>query len=144
MQREPLYQALYDRLKNNLSGVVTFSRTLEHFAAVPRESMPAVYLTVGSQRPEYSIGRRTLWTLGAQVYLYAANSGDKSPGQIINELIDQMAPLFAPDNAMGNTYTLGGLAHRVAIDDIETDEGNLQDKSIAIVSITIEAYGNPF
>jgi hypothetical protein len=42
VNREAIYQALFDRVKN-LSGLVTASRTLRHWDDVPLVEQPALF-----------------------------------------------------------------------------------------------------
>jgi hypothetical protein len=140
LARETIYAALFAKLQA-IPGVVTTSRRLQHVNDVPAPQQPALYLAQTSQRADYATGRTVMWHLGAVIYLYVRDPAGSVPGQLFNTLLDGIANALAPDNAMTNACTLGGLAHWVRIGEIETDEGTLGEQAIARIPVEMWVVG---
>lgn len=138
--RETIFAALFSKLQT-VPGLVTVSRRLLHVNDVPASAQPALFLAQTSQRADYATGRTVMWHLSAAVYLYVKDPPGAVPGKTFNALLDGIANALAPDNAMTNACTLGGLAHWVRIGDIETDEGTLGEQAIARIPVEMFVVG---
>jgi hypothetical protein len=142
IKRELFYGTLADKLKS-ISGIKTFSRRLLHVNEVPANAQPAIFLAQTFQTPSYQQGRTIMWTLGADIYLYVRDPKGSMPGVLMNPIMDSLIGVFAPDNAMVNACTFGGLCHKVEIGQISTDEGTMGEQAIAIIPVTMTVVGTP-
>lgn len=138
--RETVYGALFTRLQT-IAGIKTYSRRLRTIADTPANLMPALYMAQTFQRPLYEAGRQTQWELGADVYLYAFDRLNQNPGGIINPLVDGLYNALAFDNIMQNACTLGGVALKCEIGELETDEGTMGEQAIVRAPIVILVRG---
>ncbi len=142
--RENIYAALFAAATLNLqtNGVVTISRRLKHWADVPSDRQPAVYMLQRQEsvNPE-TPGELAYWTFKVDLYVYVWTAPDKNPGPIINPIIDLIhANFIAAQNSDGSA-TLGGLVMDAYIDGtIETSEGCLGDQEVAIIPVTVKLY----
>jgi hypothetical protein len=86
------------------------------------------------------LGAPTVWTLTADLYLYAHSSDPyRAPATILNPLLDSVVAALAPSPATG-IQDLGSpsmVQHAYIAGKIETDEGVLGDQAVAIVPIEI-------
>lgn len=137
--REAIYSALFAKLQAS-ADFVTASRRLEHWGDVPSVNQPAIYLAQRGELAQTVPGQPTAWTLQVDVYLYASTTDkNRSPGEVLNPLIDAVVTAMAPDVLTGKCR-LGGLVEHAVIDGrIETDEGALGDQGVAIIPITLKA-----
>lgn len=140
--RETYYGELANRLRN-IPGIKTFGRRLLHVNEVPAAQQPAIFLAQTGQVPTYQPGRTIIWELSADIYLYVRDPKGKDPGPLMNPLMDALCAVFAPDNAMVNAFTLGGLCHKVEMGQISTDEGTMGEQAIAIIPVTMTVVGTP-
>lgn len=136
LNRESIYGALWSRLQG-LPGFVTIERRLRHFNDVPDIEQPYLGFAQTGEIPDYEVGRTTQWTLNVVLYVYVKDPAGSVPGALINPLIDAINAVFAFDNTMGNSFTLGGLALWARMGTIETDEGTLGEQAIARIPVTI-------
>lgn len=137
MNREAIYQALFDKL-SAIPGIKTKSRRLRHWTDVTQGEQPALFQTEGKQSGQNMTGLPTKWTLAVDVYLYVKTPAPQVPGTVMNPLLDAIEAALAPDNPIKNTNTLGGLVEWCRIEGtIETDEGTLGDQAVAVVPILI-------
>lgn len=134
---ENVYAALFARV-SAVGGLVTTSRRLRHVNDVKPAEQPALFQAQLGQAHQYMQGRVTFVTLGAVLYLYVRNPPSAIPGQLFNGLLDGIRAALAPDNAMTNACTLGGIVHWVRLGAIDTDEGTLGEQCIA--RIPLEMY----
>lgn len=138
--RESVYAALFARL-SAVPGLKTKSRRLLPPGDVPAINQPALFLAQTGQRFEYAEGRTVFCILGAAVYVYARDPAGKNPGAIINPIMDGIQAALAPDNAMVNACTLGGIVHWCRMGDVETDEGTMGEQAILRIPIEMKAPG---
>ena len=138
--REVIYAALFDRLKA-IPGLKLTSRRLRSISDVPANQFPALFMAQTPQRPLYEAGRQTQWELGADVYIYAKDPAGQNPGAIMNPLMDALTNALAFDNIMNNACTLGGVALKCEIGEVETDEGTMGEQAIVRAPITILVRG---
>jgi hypothetical protein len=137
INREAIYAALYQKLTTS-AGYATTSRRLKHWADVPAEQQPALFMAQRNEVASVITGEPTVWTLNVDVYIYASNDGLADTGPIINPLLDAIEECLRPIHD-GLPQTLGDLVHYARIEgSIETDEGTLGAQSVAIVPISIK------
>ncbi len=82
-----------------------------------------------------------MWGLQVDLYIYCSNGGNDnlSPGEVLNPLLDAIEVALAPDNIVTRKCTLGGLVQHCWIEGtVETFEGTLGDREVAIVPIIIK------
>lgn len=133
--RSAIYAALFERLPS--AGYQTRSRVLELWAKVPDERLPAIYLAHGSETPTpLGSGARYAWTLTPTVYVYVKRAPAQDPSTVLCAHLDAIEAALAPESGR-ERQTLGGLVHAVRITSIETDEGTLGDKAVAIISLSV-------
>lgn len=139
MNREAIYQALYDKLAT-VPGVKTKGRKLKHWSDVPTSQQPAIFQAQKGEFGQRQQGLGTVWTLTVDVYIYTSTTGSAFPASQLNDIIDAIESALQPDNPVRNTNTLGGLVQHCRIEGaIETDEGTLGDQAVAIIPIVITA-----
>lgn len=139
MNREAIYQALYDKLAA-VPGIKTKGRKLKHWSDVPASQQPALFQAQKNELAHRQQGVGTVWTLTVDVYLYTSTTGSALPSTQLNSIVDAIEAALQPDNPVRNTNTLGGLVQHCRIEGaIETDEGTLGDQAVAIIPIVITA-----
>lgn len=138
INREAIYSALWARVTAAV-GFATASRRLKHWADVPAEAQPALFMSQTGERAATKTGEPTIWALRVDLYLYATEADPTaSPAVKLNALIDAVAGALQPDTLGTGRCTLGGLVHYARIEgDIQTDEGTLGSQAVAIVPIQI-------
>jgi hypothetical protein len=136
INREAIYAALFAKLAAS-GGYVTTDRRLKHWADVPKENQPALFMAQTGEIGERATGQPTKWTLSVDVYVYCRAEEEAAPGPIINPLLDSIEAALEP-TVVESVQTLGGLVHHCRINGaIETDEGTLGAQAVAIIPITI-------
>lgn len=141
MNREAIYQALFDKVKN-ITGLKTASRKLKHWNDVPPSEQPALFQIQINESPIQIKGIPAQWDLNASLYLYV-NSQDGNPSSLLNIYLDKIEEALKA-NANG-FQELGGLVSHCWISGtIETDEGVLGDQAVAIVPINIKVANQNF
>lgn len=142
INREAIHAALFAKLQA-IPGVVTCSRILQHWADVPPELQPAVYMAQTRQVPATDTGEPSRWRLAVDVYVYVRTDGETPPGTLMNPILDAIENILAPHPITGRHQTLGlDAVHWARIDGaIETDEGTLGQQAVAIVPVLILAAG---
>lgn len=137
MIREDIYAALFALISNGVDSLTTKSRTLKHWNDVQASAMPYFCLAQGPQKVAQRTGLPPAWTLGGIIYLYTSNRGATSPGEIMNPIVDAIDAMLGIDPARG-PQTLGGLCQWARIEGtIETSEGTLGSKEVAIIPVSI-------
>jgi hypothetical protein len=138
--REPIYRALWE-LARASGAFATASRRLKHWSDVSPAEQPALFMSEkGSVAKVKALGAPVLWTLFADLYIYAHSSDPYSaPATILNPLLDAVEAALSPVPATG-VQDLGLPAlvqHAYIAGKVETDEGTLGDQAIAIVPVEI-------
>jgi hypothetical protein len=138
--REPIYAALWE-LASAAAPFVTTQRRLRHWADVSPAEQPALFMSEkGSVAKVKALGAPVVWTLFADLYLYAHSSDPyRAPASILNPLLDAVETALAPAPATG-IQNLGlplMVQHAYIAGKVETDEGTLGDQTIAIVPVEI-------
>lgn len=136
MKREPIYKALFDRI-NEINGISTCSRILQHWDDVSPNMQPALFLAQDSQGVGQVTGFPSKYVLGAKLWIYThRDTNGEVPATQINNILDAVDAALAPDPQTLNKQTLGGLVEHCWIDgSIDTDEGLLGNQAVAIVPI---------
>lgn len=140
MTREPIYAGLFG-LMAALPGVVTASRSLRHWADVPAEQQPALFMAQQSEQPQTRTGQPPAWTLSVDIYVYCRAVAGLPPAAVLNPILDAIEGAFVLHPITGK-HTLPGIdgVEWARIDGaIETDEGTLGDQTVAIIPIRILA-----
>ncbi len=138
--REAIYAALW-ALAAEAENFATASRRLRHWSDVGPAEQPALFMSErGGVAKVKALGAPVVWTLFADLYLYA-HSADPylPPAAILNPLLDAIEAALAPAPVSG-IQDLGlptMVQHAYIAGRIETDEGVLGDQAIAIVPIEI-------
>lgn len=138
MNREAIYQALFDKVVSAASFTTT-SRRLEHWDEVSPGAQPALYQTQKGETQKPRKGFPALVTLHAELWVYANSGGDSDavPAVLMNPLMDAIEAALAPDPVTG-FQTLGGTVSHCWIEgDVTTDEGLLGPQSVCIVPVHI-------
>jgi hypothetical protein len=137
VNREAIYQALFDRVKN-LSGLVTASRTLRHWDDVPLVEQPALFQEQVPEARKRQRGLPPVLTLAADLALYVkpGEGFNAAPSQQLNPLLDALDAALAPEPAK-ETQTLGGLVEDCWIASIDIYEGVAVGQTVAIVRVQI-------
>lgn len=138
MNREAIYSALFDQVKN-IEGLATTSRVLRHWDAVIPSDQPALFMTQDGESPISRTSLPTTWKLMVSFYLYCNAGGDSDaiPAIEINQYLDAITEALQPDKITGH-QTLGGLVDDVKFGEkFETDKGLLGSQSVAIIPVVI-------
>jgi hypothetical protein len=140
--REPIYRALWE-LATGSASFATAQRRLRHWADVSPAEQPALFMSEkGSVAKVKALGAPVVWTLYADIYVYAHSSDPyRAPAEILNPLLDAVEAALAPAPATGiqNLGMPAQVQHAYIAGKIETDEGTLGDQAIAIVPVEILA-----
>jgi len=139
MRREIAYTALFDLLQT-MNGVTTFGRVLPNYDDVSSSFQPALYLTLATQEARQTKGMPTIYALKAKLWMYAhRDTNGEVPSIQINNFLDQLDAILAPNPTPDFTQTLSGKVLHCFIDGvIETFEGTLGNQEIAVVPITMQ------
>lgn len=75
--RDTYYAALYARLQQYVTGVVTWSRRDIRFSRLPSASQPACMVLVANQNSYMEAKCPTVWTLGADIVVWVRSTGQE-------------------------------------------------------------------
>jgi len=138
MTREAAYVALFTLLRGlKTAGLVKVCdrrvRLLEEMAV---SELPALFMAVDHQQMVQQKGLPSRRTLGAKLFLYAANPDrHTSAGIVLNGLIDAVEAALLPPPPE-DTQTLGGQASHAWIDGpIQVFEGPMGERAAAILTV---------
>lgn len=140
MNRELIFSTLFSRLQA-IAGITTTSRRWKPVKDVSQADQPALFLIPIRETVDGPIGRPRVFTIDADVCIYAHTRGDNTipAATILNPLIDAVVAAFVPDNPMSGRMTLGGLVEHCWIEgQIETDEGYFGDQGVVILPVRIK------
>lgn len=140
INREAIYQALFDQVKS-LSGFVTTSRRARLAKDVAPEEQPALFMEEGPGEnvQHQGQGLPAKHLLYVDMGFYARLNEDKNaaPGNILNPLIDAIEAALAPDSDQED-QTLGGLVIYCRISGkIEKNEGLLDGQASVVIPVEI-------
>jgi hypothetical protein len=138
--REPIYRALWE-LAAASGAFATASRRLKHWSDVSPAEQPALFMSEkGSMAKVKALGTPVVWSLYADLYVYAHSSDPYcAPATILNPLLDAVEAALSPVPATGiqDLGLPGQVQHAYIAGKVETDEGTLGDQAIAIVPVEI-------
>lgn len=140
MKRETRYGALFDLLQSlKEAGLVKVcDRRVRLLEEMPASELPALFMSVDNQKTEQREGAPPKRTLGAKVYLYAANPDrHTAAGIALNGLLDVVEDILKP--APGDrTQTLGDTVSHAWIEGTtEVFEGPQGERAAAILPIVM-------
>jgi hypothetical protein len=126
VNRDVVYQAIFDRLRAKVPGIVTWSRRSLHFSKLPASAQPACLVLAGSQEGQREPGGPPIWRLGVEVWVLVRATGQEATlDTVLNGLVDAFEAALArdPDEQHVGPYmetdrfytTLGGLVSSVEI-----------------------------
>ena len=138
--REPIYAALFARAAG-AAGFVTADRRRRHWDEVAPAEQPALFMSQHGETAQIkALGAPPVWTLRAELYLYAhASDPYLAPAMVLNPLIDAVEAALAPVPATG-VQDLGlpqFVQHAYIAGKVETDEGTLGDQAVAVIPVEI-------
>lgn len=140
--RETIYAALFAKV-TQAANFVTTSRMLVHWADVPPEGHPALFLRQVSETYSRQRGLPPRVQLSVEVYMYVHTMQQQlapnvTPSTLLNPLLDSVEATLAPDDGSNQVQTLGGLVSHCWIEgQIEIFEGVLGDQAVAIIPVSI-------
>jgi hypothetical protein len=138
--REAIYSALWE-LVASAAQFASANRRLRHWSDVAPAEQPALFMSEkGGQAAVKKLGAPIVWTLYADVYVYAHSSDPYlAPATILNPLLDALEAALSPSPTTG-IQNLGRpemVQHAYIAGKVQTDEGILGDQGIAIVPVEI-------
>lgn len=121
-----------------VTGFQTFSRRLKHWTEV--SAQPALFLRSVEEELDYPNIILQRQTIRAEIIIYS-NAGEDpefAPEIGLNNLLDAVQAVFAPDNVQIGRYTLGGLVEwcRMA-GKIDKEPGDIGGQAIAVAEVEI-------
>ncbi len=134
MEREPIYQAIYDAMA--ATRPTTVSRKLKHWNDVPASQQPAVLMHEQYEEAIQGKGLPVQWKGYVEIYLYTNTGGDADaiPAIEMNIWLDKIEAVFRP--LAGRVNTLGGVVQHCWIEgQIQRFEAILDNQSVAIVPL---------
>lgn len=135
MNRVRVNAALFNEMKE-LTGIKTLTRVLKHWSDVDLRQMPYVCLARGNDTPQQEHKLPTRWTLNNWIYVYVARrNADEAPTAVLDEVLDKIDSLFHHPSGAPNNLGLDEVERCWISGAIETDEGSLGDKAVAIIPI---------
>jgi len=139
--REQIFAALF-ALVSNATGFVTKSRTIKSWADVSPPDCPALFQLEGKQHAKSEPMVGTKWTFRAEFYVYVDQANALNGADLVSVLNTQVDAVVAALQAIPglDNQTLGGRVTDVRVDgEIETDEGRIGQKAVAIIPVLITA-----
>ena len=106
MSREAVYVALFSLIqKLKTAGTVKVcDRRVKLLDKLAAAELPALYLAASHGDVQAAEGQPGFRTLGADIYVYAANPDPHTPAStVLNGLIDAVEGVLAPDGHGGQT-----------------------------------------
>jgi hypothetical protein len=147
MNREAIYQALFDLVKN-LPGFVTASRRARLIKDVAAEEQPALFAEEGPGETVQNQGQglplKHFLFVDLGFYARIPEDRDLSPGSVLNPLIDAIEAALAPA-AGAEDQTLGGLVEYCRINGkILKNEGLMDGQASVVIPVEILKAGSGF
>jgi len=141
--REAIYSALYDVVRA-AAPFVTTSRRLKHWADIPAEEQPALFMVQKNEGVSQVKGLPSKNTLFVDLYVYAkTGEGEETPpATILNPLVDAIDQTLSPSPATGYfSLVVDGqdVSHCWIDGEIVNDEGVLGSQAVAIIPVKIMA-----
>ena len=141
--RESIYAALWE-LAAGAASFVSANRRLRHWADVAPAEQPALFMSEkGGTAVTKALGAPIVWTLYADFYIYVHSSDPYlAPAIFLNPLLDALEAALAPSPATGiqNLGLPAMVQHAYIAGKVETDEGVLGDRAIAIMPVEVLCF----
>lgn len=147
VSRETVLSALFAKLSETVftspvsgqSAFVSVSRRLRHWADVPRDQRPAMFMTCHGESPTYRAENTPLYSkMSVKIFVYT-DSADKLsvPDTDISVILDSLDISLEPGPGE-QRLTLGGLVSHCRVDgEILRDPGDMDGDGLIIVPISI-------
>lgn len=143
---EPIYQALFDKVKTT-NGIVTATRRAKTWADIDPVMTPALFMIQIEEKVENSFYDKASitnmpgrWTLRCVLLLYCHAGGgldSVNPVETLNPIKDAIRDKLESD--MDGLQTLGGLVHRCRVVNVQTFTSGEQN-DLAECALTVEIY----
>ena len=105
-----------------------------------QKEQPALFLRPGKRnRTDYDGIVLSQRTLEAELWVYtnAGQDPDAVPSIALDNILDALESVFAPDDPQTNRFTIGGLVHWCQWGEETLEPGDIDGQAIAVVDITI-------
>lgn len=135
--RQEIFDALAARLQTipGLKPIEDKVRKIEH---VRPEEMPLIFITPGGEVSRRTVGKPAPPILRPVVVLYVGETSDHSAGKELNRMLDEIDRVLKGGPLDGERQTLGGRVKDCFVaGETQTDEGELQSKALAVMTIEI-------
>lgn len=120
------------------TGFLTSSRRFQFWTQV--SAQPALFLKDWDEETEWPSTTLSIRTVKAEVWIYskAGENVDLAPVIALNNLLDAIESVFAPDLAGTNRFTLGGLVHWCRLNGrVEKMPGDASGQAVAVAEVEI-------
>ena len=122
------------------SGFQTISRRFKFWTDCAAQ--PALFLRDSDEELDYPQGQAVLQmqTMKAELWIYSAagENPDAAPATALNNLLDAVQSVFAPDDPSSGRFTLGGLVFWCRLERrIQQSPGDIDPPAIAVVDVEI-------
>ena len=98
LARETIYAALFARLQARVTLCTTFSRKWLSADKVGIDQQPALLCLEGDEIPRDDPTLPPVWTLEAQIVVYARTNDTPTPGKVLSNILDQIEGALERDN----------------------------------------------
>jgi hypothetical protein len=153
--RDPIYRALYTRLKTYCTTVQTFARGMSDYASLEAKMQPALVMNVAEQIPMQRPSMPPVWKLNVDLIILVRDdpySGDDSKcgDAYLNNIFDQIEsaleiqPGESQFKGESRHTTLGGLCQYCWIAEhgiMVMSAGDTSGQALALVPIEMLAAG---
>ena len=138
--REAIYAALFALLNGHVDGVNYYSRRVSSFSQIDGTLLPALFLLeVGEKYGQWPLGAPSKVNLLAQCWLYTrVELAEDVPATAVNNLMDSLETVIAPNTPAQPYQTLGGLVQHCWIEGRVTDYLAVEQ---AFMSVTVVEIG---
>ena len=143
MKREPIYQAVFDLAKSNLSGIKNYSRRLKLEGAFPSVEMPALFQVQQEENPTQHQKLPTKWDILLHWVFYFSSGLDNNYviSTDINNAMDEVEAIFLPNPGTGiQNLGIANVSH-AWMGRVQISEGILGESAVVLVPIAILVSG---
>ena len=120
------------------TGFLTTGRRAKFWTDVTAQ--PALFLRDGDEELLYHQNLQQTQTMKAEIWIYskAGENPDIAPSIALNNLLDAVQSVFAPDDPMQSRFTLGGLVHWCRLEGkVMKEPGDISGQAIAQADVEI-------